>query len=70
MKKDSILDAFTTEPLIPAVDEIVTPSETEAIEDRFEDKIEDKLIEQTEDIKFSEPQTHLVTEEAQSEPII
>ena len=53
-----IQDAFATEPLIPAVDEIVIPSETEAVED----KIEDNLIEQSEDIKFSEPQTHLVTE--------
>jgi hypothetical protein len=61
-----IQDAFATEPLIPAVDEIVIPSETEAVED----KIEDNLIEQSEEIKFSEPQTHLVTEEAQSEPIV
>ena len=53
-----IQDAFATEPLIPAVDEIVIPSETEAVED----KIEDNLIEQSEDIKFSELQTHLVTE--------
>jgi hypothetical protein len=53
-----IQDAFAVEPLIPAVDEIVTPSETEAVEDI----IEDNLIEQSEDIKFSEPQTHLVTE--------
>ena len=47
-----IQDAFATEPLIPAVDEIVIPSETEAVED----KIEDNLIEQ------AESQTHLVTE--------
>ena len=53
-----IQDAFATEPLIPAVDEIVIPSETEAVED----EIEDNLIEQSEDIKFSEPETHLVTE--------
>ena len=48
-----IQDAFATEPLIPAVDEIVIPSETEAVED----KIEDNLIEQSKDIKFSEPPT-------------
>ena len=53
-----IQDAFATKPLIPAVDEIVIPSETESVEDKFEDN----LIEQSEGIKFSEPQTHLVTE--------
>ena len=45
-----IQDAFATELLIPAV----ITSETEAVEDN--------LIEQSEDIKFTEPQTHLVTE--------